>query len=1544
MPVTTPEGGNPVYRDLRSAQATLIESLEHTGRSGWFDQFLRAYTHRIEPEEESAFSPEFVIQALATQWRTLTDFADEDLCVVDISIGGELVRRRCLPDGKVFSERLAIESIGSGTLVSIVSKDMDFLVDTFLQTLRERNDRLTAMHPVIISSTIDHPELARSLTSGDGLVSFFAAKFPELPTRAEVEQLSRKLSDRYQQLSSFIRDRERMVADLLQLVEADEFPGRDLEAVQPSTSALAQFLPFTEIRRPASGGTAVLGIEPHDLPTAKGEPQEHRFAVEILPTRSEILGGSVLRALTHRDKRGEVTFLGVFRPQLTGAIGLAAPEVSARVEQARLASSLLPSSHSYRVLRDFVSSLTIDLVISLPIERFIELCKVGLLMEEVSRTQVFVDSGAIASRLVVIVPADRIDVGIEERIDGLVASECETMFARLSRTLSERSLVIEYGLSGPVDEESLERLKDALEVASTPWKLRIRSQLRETLPAERLAPVLEVLDVFAATVEPSFMLDEPDERALADLAAIEELLRSGERVKARVMVGGGQAHIHLIALADRPTLTDMVPVVENFGLKVIEELPYRARVSDRDIWIIDLEVAAGPSLVVGVLDDAVSSPLEEFLTLVWQGETENDPLNQLCLSAGLEAPAIEVLRALAAYIRLGTLGYSETYARYALVANPQIATGLAELFLRRFDVGSSAASREEATARLSAEINERLAAVESLDHDKILRGMLALVLAMSRTNFYHRQRETIAFKLDPAKLGFLPEPKPMFEIYVRSATTEAVHLRGGKIARGGIRFSDRVEDFRTEILGLMKAQNVKNAVIVPVGAKGGFIVRDLDPKGGNAARIERSYRVFMNALLSITDNLENGAIVPPDRTVRYDGDDHYLVVAADKGTAAFSDIANRIAIDRGFWLNDAFASGGSNGFDHKEMGITAKGAWVSVAHHFDALGVDVAATPVTVVGIGDMSGDVFGNGMLRSRQLKLVAAFDHRHIFLDPNPDPARTFEARAALFARGSGTSWADYPANEISAGGGVYPRTLKRIDLSPQAAAALGIEPGQLEPSQLIHAILAAPVDLLFNGGIGTYVKASAESNLDVMDKANDSVRVDGRDARARVIGEGGNLGLTQPGRIEYCLSGGRCNTDSIDNSAGVDTSDHEVNLKIQLDAMAARGLLDAGSRNGLLARCQPEVEEQVLADNVYQNWVLSAAEARYANAWDEINSLLSHLVASTGLDPRVEHLPDPGVTTATTPGRPLSRAELSIIISYTKLDLDRQLIASDLLEHDLTKQLFAGYLPVPIRSLPGALEARHPLRREIVATTLANLLVNHVGIFGAHSIATAGNLNYLEAAEYAALAIWIVDAEQITWELISESTGSFEVRMEAYLTLQSLLRSTALGLRKVVSRPADLFDTGRVAEIAAGVRQAAEHLNGLDIPKSWLERRTFLESGNLDAATVNLLTPRRSLAVYVQALAQEPHTDAAELAGRIFSFETASGASRVREALDSLRPTKTDEVMARQEIEDRLNRFVLSAPAGADAAAVPALSRVAGELAAGRLMPALLQSLYL
>ncbi len=1544
MSVTTPKGGNSVYNDLRSAQAKLIESLESSGKSDWFDQFLRAYTHRIEPEEESAFSPEFVIQALATQWKTLTEFHDEDLCVVDISIGNELLRRRCLPDGKIFSERLAVESAGSGTMVSIVSKDMDFLVDTFLQTLRERNDRLTAMHPVILSSVIDHAELATSLKSGDGLVSFFAAKFPELPTRAEVEQLSRKLADRYQQLSSFIRDRERMVADLLRLLEAGEFSDAAVEAVHPSTSALAHFLPFSEIRRAAPGEETALGIELHDLPQVAGHPQEHGFAIEILPARSEILGGSVLRTLTHKDKRGEVTFVGVFRPQLTGAIGLAAPEVSARVEQVRTAFSLLPSAHSYRVLRDFVSSLTIDLVISLPIESFVELCKVGLLMEEVSRTQVFVHRGAVASRLVVIVPADRIDVGIEERLDGLVATECQTMFARLSRTLSERSLVIEYGLSGPVDEESLERLKDSLEAVSTPWKLRIRAQLRETVPAGRLGPVLEVLDVFAATVEPSFMLDEPDERALLDLATIEELLRSGERVKARVMVDGEQTHIHLIALDDRPTLTDMVPVIENLGLKVIEELPYRARVADQDIWIIDLEVSTGLGLVAGSLDEEISGHLEEFLTLVWQGETENDPLNQLCLSARLDAPAIEILRALAAYIRLGTLGYSESYARYALVANPQIAAKLVELFLRRFDPENAGPSRAGDVAELSKKIADELAAVTSLDHDKILRGMLALIQAMTRTNFFHRQRETLAFKLDPAKLGFLPEPKPMFEIYVRSATTEAVHLRGGKIARGGIRFSDRVEDFRTEILGLMKAQNVKNAVIVPVGAKGGFIVRDLDPKGGNADRIERSYRVFMNALLSITDNLAAGEIVPPDRTVRYDGDDHYLVVAADKGTATFSDIANQIAIERGFWLNDAFASGGSNGFDHKEMGITAKGAWVSVAHHFDALGIDVAASPVTVVGVGDMSGDVFGNGMLRSRQLRLIAAFDHRHIFLDPNPDPLRTFEARKALFARGPGTSWEDYPAAQISEGGGVFSRTLKQIRVSPQAAASLGIEPGELEPAQLIHAILAAPVDLLFNGGIGTYVKASSETDLDVMDKANDSVRVNGREVRAHVIGEGGNLGLTQPGRIEYCLAGGRCNTDSIDNSAGVDTSDHEVNLKIQLDAMTASGTLSPDSRNALLAACQPEVEEQVLADNVYQNWVLSAAEVRYATAWDEIDALLSHLIESSGLDPKVEHLPNPGTSATGTPSRKLSRAELSIIISYAKLDLDRQLIDSDLLEHDLTSTLFASYLPLPIRSLPGALDARHPLRREIVATTLANLLVNHVGIFGVHSIATAGNLSYLEAAEYAALAIWMVDAERITWELISKSTGPFAVRMEAYLALQSLLRSTALDLRKVVPHPSGLFDTGRIAELATGVREAAEKLRTLDVPNRWLERRALLESGGLDANTVDLLSPGRSLAVYIQALTHEREANPAQLAERIFSFEAASGVSVVREALDSLQLTRADEIMARQEIEDRVNHFVLASPENMPAAASAALRRIAVELSSGRLMPALLQALYL
>ncbi|MBV8805163.1 MAG: NAD-glutamate dehydrogenase, partial [Sinobacteraceae bacterium] len=660
-----------------------------------------------------------------------------------------------------------------------------------------------------------------------------------------------------------------------------------------------------------------------------------------------------------------------------------------------------------------------------------------------------------------------------------------------------------------------------------------------------------------------------------------------------------RVHLKVVKLGEPVPISDLLPMLENFGLRVISERPYElAWPEGGAAWIQDFELEHRDRLTIDI--SKVDIDFTDAFLAAWRGEIENDGFNRLLLVAGLKAREIVVLRAYCRYLLQTGVPFSQVYMERTLAGNPAIARNLVRLFERRFDPTTTKAARgsERDAEKLVNQIRTDLDAVASLDEDRILRGYLNVVEATLRTNFYQLQNDRpkpyVAVKLDPAKIPDLPLPRPKFEVFVYSPRVEAVHLRMGYVARGGIRWSDRREDFRTEILGLMKAQNVKNTLIVPVGAKGGFVCKKL-PTGTREevqAEVVACYQTLMRGLLDLTDNIVAGKVVPPSRVVRRDADDVYLVVAADKGTATFSDIANALSLEYGYWLGDAYASGGSAGYDHKKMGITARGGWECVKRHFREMGVDIQKKDFTVTGIGDMSGDVFGNGMLLSRHTRLLAAFDHRHIFLDPGAEAATSFEERERMFNLPR-SSWDDYDRKKISKGGGVFPRSAKSIPLSIESATMLGIQATAATPNEIIRAILRMPADLLWNGGIGTYVKSSEESNAEAGDRANDAVRINGSDLRVKVVGEGGNLGLTQRGRVEYGLAGGRLNTDFIDNSAGVNTSDVEVNIKILLNPLMQAGKLTRGDRNKLLARMTNEVAGLVLRNNYLQSQAISTLE---------------------------------------------------------------------------------------------------------------------------------------------------------------------------------------------------------------------------------------------------------------------------------------------------------------------------------------------------------------
>jgi glutamate dehydrogenase len=870
--------------------------------------------------------------------------------------------------------------------------------------------------------------------------------------------------------------------------------------------------------------------------------------------------------------------------------------------------------------------------------------------------------------------------------------------------------------------------------------------------------------------------------------------------------------------------------------------------------------------------EQVGTLFEDAFEQIWRGNAENDGFNRLVLGAKLSWRQVAMLRGYCKYLLQTGVAFSQNYMEDAFNRYPAIAGLLVELFLAKFDprreqlsvdelkqagvalsgemktlipesvrtahpglidglIGALSKPRAEQIAVVEEAIGTLLETVSSLDDDRILRSFMSLIRATLRTSFFQQwqgvYRSYISYKFDSHRVPELPKPVPYREIFVSAPRVEGIHLRFGSVARGGLRWSDRREDFRTEVLGLVKAQMVKNTVIVPVGSKGGFFVKRPPVNGDRDAQLAEGiacYRMFISGLLDITDNLVEGAVVPPHDVVRHDADDPYLVVAADKGTATFSDIANAISIEHGFWLGDAFASGGSNGYDHKGMGITAKGAWESVKRHFRALGRDSQTQDFTCVGIGDMSGDVFGNGMLLSRHIRLLAAFDHRHIFLDPNPDTARSFAERERMFKLPR-SSWDDYDKSLISAGGGVYPRSLKSIPVSPEVRAMLGLKPEvtQLAPSDLLSAILKAPVDLLWNGGIGTYVKAATETHADVGDRANNALRVNGAELRCKVVGEGGNLGFTQKGRIEAAQHGVLLNTDFIDNSAGVDTSDHEVNIKILLGDAVQRNELTTEQRNTLLASMTDEVGELVLWDNYRQNQAITLMEHQSVQRIGSMAHFIRMLESEGLLDRQVENLPSESeLIERKTRGIGMTRPELSVLLSYDKIKLYQQLLDSDVPEDPYLSKELVRYFPEPLHDKYADHMQRHRLKREIIATAVTNSTINRMGAtFMMRMQEDTGQGPAAIAKAYTA-AREILGAREFWSEIEAlDSKVAEGTQIDAILQIWSLLRHMT---RWLLNRP------GGTLDINANVER---YQNGVSALRAALPA-ALTETGKADFAT--------------------------------------------------------------------------------------------------------------
>ncbi|WKX70670.1 NAD-glutamate dehydrogenase [Streptomyces sp. XD-27] len=1116
---------------------------------------------------------------------------------------------------------------------------------------------------------------------------------------------------------------------------------------------------------------------------------------------------------------GERRFLGLFSSAAYTESVRRVPVIRRKVQEVLEGTGFSSNSHDGRDLLQILETYPRDELFQTPADQLRSIVTSVLYLQERRKLRLFLrqdEYGRYYSALVYL-PRDRFTTDVRLRLTDILLEELNGRtpvdFTALhtESVLSRLHFVVRVqpGTELPdLTDADIERIEHRLVEAARSWADGFAEALGAEVGEERAA---ELMRRYANAFPEGYKADHSPRAAVADLQHLDRLAAAGREgdfalsLYEPVGAAHGERRFKIFRTGEQVSLSAVLPVLNRLGVEVVDERPYELRCSDRTTaWIYDFGLRLPATRANGeALADDARERFQNAFAAVWTGQAENDNFNQLVLGAGLDWRQAMVLRAYAKYLRQAGATFSQAYMEDTLRNNVHTTRLLVSLFEARMSPERQRAGTELTDALLE-ELEAALDQVASLDEDRILRSFLTLIKATLRTNHFQKNKggephSYLSIKLDPQAIPDLPAPRPAYEIWVYSPRVEGVHLRFGKVARGGLRWSDRREDFRTEILGLVKAQMVKNTVIVPVGAKGGFVGKRLpDPSVDRDAWLAEGvacYKTFISGLLDITDNMVGGQVVPPKDVVRHDGDDTYLVVAADKGTATFSDIANEVAQAYGFWLGDAFASGGSAGYDHKGMGITARGAWESVKRHFRELGHDTQTQDFTVVGVGDMSGDVFGNGMLLSENIRLVAAFDHRHIFLDPNPDAATSYAERRRLFELPR-SSWADYDTSLLSAGGGVHARSAKSITITPQVRAALGIEGGsaKMTPAELMKAILKAPVDLLWNGGIGTYVKAHTETHADVGDKANDAIRVDGQDLRVKVVGEGGNLGLTQLGRIEFAIAGGRINTDAIDNSAGVDTSDHEVNIKILLNAVVTDGDMTVKQRNKLLAEMTDEVGALVLRNNYAQNVALANAVVQAPSLLHAHQRSMRRLVRDGALDRALEFLPtDRQIRERLTSGRGLTQPELAVLLAYTKITVAEELIGTSLPDDLYLQRLLHAYFPSALNERFGEQIDAHALRREIVTTVLVNDTVNTGGSTFLHRLReeTGASVEEIVRAHTAARAIFGLGE---VWDAVEalDNVVAADVQTRIRLHSRRLVERGARWLLNNRPQPLELAET--------------------------------------------------------------------------------------------------------------------------------------------------------
>ena len=1309
--------------------------------------------------------------------------APEDIAGSDpLDLYGTALAHRELAHGRregtaavrVFAPRFEQHGFASRhAVVQIVDDDMPFVVDSVRVAISARGLGIHVLHhPVIERTVLVHVEIDHHGAADAGaLAADLRSALADL--RAAVDDWQVMLSD--------------LGASTARLAEEGEghVPGDELEEAVAFLGWLGQdnftFLGARTYDLIDEGGEAGLVRIPGsglgilrdadqiatDALTTKLAPEARRLALDPVPlTLTKANATSTIHRPSQLDyvgvKRfdsggrviGERRYLGLFTSRMYTAPPGSVPLLRRKAAKVLERAGFPHGSHDAKDLTAILDTYPRDELVQISVEDLYD-TTIGILhLQERRRTRLFLrrDNFGRSWSALVFLPRDRYNTDTRIAVEHLLLDALGGVEASYEARVSESVLArLHYVIRGAAtaDAVDVDTIEARIASAVRDWS----DDLHDHLIEERGEDVGVALagrygDGFAA----GYRAENPARTAVADIGRLEAM--GPEAIDAhlhrRLEAPADELRLRVFRTGPPLLISDLLPVLEHLGARVVDERPSTvtrrgqdgAGADEAHVYDIGLRL----SVPVDVDDDGPR--VVDTLHAVWSDRTQSDGFHRLVLSADLTWREVAVVRAYARYLRQAGVPFSQEYVESCVTAHPAIARRLVDLFCARFDpIGERASKDIEATA-LDQEVGALLDEVPSLDEDRVLRSMLTLVRATLRTNAYQpaadgSPKPYLAFKLDPGAIPDLPLPRPHREIYVHSPRVEGVHLRGAAVARGGLRWSDRREDYRTEVLGLMKAQMVKNAVIVPAGAKGGFVVKH-PPAGGESLReeVETCYVTFVSGLLDLTDNLVEDEVTVPPSVVRHDGDDPYLVVAADKGTATFSDLANRVAGGYGFWLGDAFASGGSVGYDHKRMGITARGAWESVKRHFRELAIDVQRTPVTVVGIGDMSGDVFGNGMLLSEQLRLVGAFNHLHVFVDPDPNPAASFAERQRLFDLPRST-WDDYDRSILSAGAGIFPRSAKSVPLSDEIRALLELEIGALAPNELIRALLQAPVDLLWNGGIGTYVKASTETHMDVGDKASEPLRIDATELRCRVIGEGGNLGLTQRGRIQYARLGGRVNSDAIDNSAGVDCSDHEVNIKILLDTVVADGDLTVKQRNELLESMTGEVAELVLADNIRQNQALVNAVAQAPSLVDVHQRYLHHLEAWGQIDRVVENLPtDDELAERKAAGQGLTSPEFAVLLAYTKNLLAAELLASDLPNEPWCERVLLNYFPAPLRERYPAQITRHRLRGEIISTVLANDVVDHQGITSLYRLQDETGAGPADAARAVLVATELFD----------------------------------------------------------------------------------------------------------------------------------------------------------------------------------------------------------